>query len=129
MLRMDLNTTAFVGPSGSGKSTTIGLLQRFYDLLKGSILLDEYNTKFLNIQSLRSLTDRVQQELILFNLSIPDNTAYGDNSREVTRDDIENAARMANIHQLIISLSKGTHDEHLKLNRICTKLILTQQKS
>ncbi|CAF4245226.1 unnamed protein product, partial [Adineta steineri] len=97
-------TTALVGPSGSGKSTTIELLQRCYDQLKGSIFLDEYNIKVLNIQSLRSLIDRVQQKLILFNLSIRDDTAYDDNNREVTQDDIENVARMANIHKLIISL-------------------------
>jgi ABC-type multidrug transport system fused ATPase/permease subunit len=48
----------------------------------------------------------VQQEPVLFNLSIRDNIAYGDNSREVTQDEIERAARMANIHELIISLPK-----------------------
>jgi hypothetical protein len=46
----------------------------------------------------------VQQEPVLFNLSIRDNIAYGDNSRQVTQDEIENVARMANIHELIISL-------------------------
>ncbi len=48
----------------------------------------------------------VQQEPVLFNVSIRDNIAYGDNSREVTQDEIEAAARMANIHELIISLPK-----------------------
>jgi ATP-binding cassette subfamily B (MDR/TAP) protein 1 len=49
----------------------------------------------------------VQQEPVLFNLSILDNIAYGDNSRQVTQNEIEAAARMANIHELIISLPKG----------------------
>lgn len=49
----------------------------------------------------------VQQEPILFNLSIRDNIAYGDNSKEVSQEDIEKAARMANIHELIISLPGG----------------------
>jgi ABC-type multidrug transport system fused ATPase/permease subunit len=46
----------------------------------------------------------VQQEPVLFNLSIRDNIAYGDNSRQMTQDEIEAAAQMANIHELIISL-------------------------
>jgi ATP-binding cassette subfamily B (MDR/TAP) protein 1 len=48
----------------------------------------------------------VQQEPVLFNLSIRDNIAYGDNSRKVGQDEIEAAARKANIHKLIISLPK-----------------------
>ncbi|CAF4700599.1 unnamed protein product, partial [Rotaria sp. Silwood1] len=101
------NTTALVGPSGSGKSTAIALLQRFYDPLQGKILLDGHDIKTLNIRWLRSLMGLVQQEPILFNLSIRDNIAYGNNSREVKQDEIETAARMANIHEFIITLPKG----------------------
>ncbi|CAF1308683.1 unnamed protein product [Rotaria sordida] len=100
-------TTALVGPSGSGKSTIIGLLQRFYDPLNGKVLLDGHDIKYLNLRWLRSLMGFVQQEPVLFNLSIYDNIAYGDNSRQITQDEIETAARMANIHELIISLPKG----------------------
>lgn len=100
-------TTALVGPSGSGKSTTVALLQRFYDPIKGKVLLDGHDIKVLNLRWLRSLMGLVQQEPVLFNLSIRDNIAYGDNSREVTQEEIERAARMANIHELIISLPKG----------------------
>ncbi|CAF4190129.1 unnamed protein product [Rotaria magnacalcarata] len=100
-------TTALVGPSGSGKSTTIALLQRFYDPLKGKVLLDGHDIKALNIQWLRSIMGLVQQEPVLFNLSIRDNIVYGDNSREITQSDIETAARKANIHELIISLPQG----------------------
>ncbi len=98
------NTTALVGPSGSGKSTLIALLQRFYDPRKGKVLLDGHDIKVLNIKWLRSMMGLVQQEPVLFNLSIRDNIAYGDNNRQVTQDEIEGAARMANIHELIISL-------------------------
>jgi ABC-type multidrug transport system fused ATPase/permease subunit len=100
------HTTALVGPSGSGKSTIIGLLQRFYDPFNGKILLDGHDIKQLNLRWLRSLMGFVQQEPILFNLSIRDNIAYGDNTKQITQDQIEDAARMANIHQFIISLPK-----------------------
>ncbi|CAF4289372.1 unnamed protein product, partial [Rotaria sordida] len=89
-------TTALVGPSGGGKSTIVALLQRFYDPLKGKILLDGHDIKVLNLRWLRSFMGLVQQEPVLFNLSIRDNIAYGDNSREVKQDEIQVAARMAN---------------------------------
>jgi ABC-type multidrug transport system fused ATPase/permease subunit len=82
------------------------LLQRFYDPLEGKVLLDGHDIKALNIRWLRSLMGLVQQEPVLFNISIRDNIAYGDNSRQVTQDEIETAARMANVHELIISLPK-----------------------
>jgi len=97
-------TTALAGPSGGGKSTTIALLQRFYDPVRGKVLLDGHDVRDLNIRWLRSLMGLVQQEPILFNLSIRENIAYGDNSREVTQTEIENAAKMVNIHDLIVSL-------------------------
>jgi ABC-type multidrug transport system fused ATPase/permease subunit len=98
------NTTALVGPSGGGKSTIIALLQRFYNLSNGKILLDGNDIKILNIRWLRSIMGLVQQEPVLFNISVRDNIAYGDNSREITQDEVEKAARMANIHDFIISL-------------------------
>jgi ATP-binding cassette, subfamily B (MDR/TAP), member 1 len=107
-----------VGPSGSGKSTTIALLQRFYDPLKGKVLIDGHDIRVLNLKWLRSLMGLVQQEPVLFNVSIRDNIAYGDNSREVTQADIEKAARMANIHELIVSLPKVCLFTHLILTCI-----------
>ncbi|CAF1405022.1 unnamed protein product [Adineta steineri] len=100
-------TTAFVGASGGGKSTTIALIQRFYDPCAGTVLLDGHDIKTLNIQWLRSLIGLVQQEPVLFDLSIRENIAYGDNSRQITQDDIEAAAKKANIHELIASLPEG----------------------
>ena len=97
-------TTALVGSSGSGKSTTVALLERFYDPWKGKILLDGHDIKVLNLQWLRSVMALVQQEPVLFDLSIRENIAYGDNTRQLTQQQIEQAAQMANIHESIIGL-------------------------
>lgn len=102
-LKFDANqTTALVGPSGNGKSTIVALIQRFYDPLDGEVLLDGLNIKTLDVKWLRSLFGVVQQESTLFNISISANIAYGDNSREVTQDEIEAAAKRANIHDRIM---------------------------
>lgn len=101
-------TTALVGSSGSGKSTTVALLQRFYDPSNGSIQLDGHDIRSLNIKWLRSLMGVVQQEPVLFNMSIRDNIAYGDTSRNVSQAEIEEAARQSNIHDFIIGLPKVT---------------------
>ncbi|XP_006880348.1 PREDICTED: multidrug resistance protein 1-like [Elephantulus edwardii] len=97
-------TVAFVGSSGCGKSTCIELLQRFYDPLKGQVLFDGVDAKELNVQWLRSQIAIVSQEPVLFNCSIADNIAYGDNSRVVPLDEIKEVANAANIHSFIEAL-------------------------
>ncbi|KAM4706234.1 ATP-binding cassette sub-family B member 5-like [Rhinophrynus dorsalis] len=97
-------TVAFVGSSGCGKSTSIQLLQRFYDPLEGEVLFDSVDAKCLNIQWLRSQIGIVSQEPVLFDCSIADNIAYGDNSRTVSMDEIQRVAKAANIHSFIEEL-------------------------
>ncbi|KAM4705145.1 ATP-binding cassette sub-family B member 5-like [Rhinophrynus dorsalis] len=97
-------TVAFVGSSGCGKSTSIQLLQRFYDPHQGEVLFDSVDAKKLNIQWLRSQIGIVSQEPMLFDCSIADNIAYGDNSRIVSMDEIQTAAKAANIHSFIEDL-------------------------
>ncbi|XP_052550932.1 ATP-dependent translocase ABCB1 isoform X6 [Tympanuchus pallidicinctus] len=99
-------TLALVGSSGCGKSTVIQLLERFYDPLSGEVLLDGRNTKTLNIQWLRAQIGIVSQEPILFDCTIAENIAYGDNSRDVSHEEIASAAKAANIHSFIESLPK-----------------------
>ncbi|XP_077712710.1 ATP-binding cassette sub-family B member 5 isoform X7 [Canis aureus] len=99
-------TVAFVGSSGCGKSTSIRLLQRFYDPVKGQVLFDGVDAKELNVQWLRSQIAIVSQEPVLFNCSIADNIAYGDNSRVVSLDEIKEVAKAANIHSFIEDLPK-----------------------
>uniref|UniRef100_A0A8B9EFE7 Multidrug resistance protein 1 n=1 Tax=Anser cygnoides TaxID=8845 RepID=A0A8B9EFE7_ANSCY len=99
-------TLALVGSSGCGKSTVVQLLERFYDPLSGEMLLDGQNAKKLNIEWLRAQIGIVSQEPILFDCTIAENIAYGDNSREVSHEEIIRAAKEANIHSFIESLPK-----------------------
>ena len=68
--------------------------------------IDGYNVRSLNIQWLRAQIGIVSQEPVLFGCSIAENIAYGDNSRTVAQDEIERAAKAANIHSFINSLPK-----------------------
>eukprot|EP00079_Xenopus_tropicalis_P036315 XP_017950086.1 PREDICTED: ATP-binding cassette sub-family B member 5 isoform X11 [Xenopus tropicalis] len=97
-------TVAFVGSSGCGKSTSVQLLQRFYDPQEGEMLLDDVDAKCFNVQWLRSQMGIVSQEPVLFDCSIAENIAYGDNSRTVSMDEIQSAAKAANIHSFIQGL-------------------------
>ena len=93
-----------VGPSGCGKSTVVSLIERFYDVLKGNVLLDQADLRDLNIRWLRGQIGIVSQEPVLFNVSIADNIRYGANHREVSDEEIIEAAKAANIHDFIQSL-------------------------
>ncbi|XP_054420071.1 ATP-dependent translocase ABCB1 [Pteronotus mesoamericanus] len=97
-------TLALVGSSGCGKSTVVQLLERFYDPLAGCVLIDKKEIKHLNVQWLRAQMGIVSQEPILFDCSIGENIAYGDNSRVVTQEEIVRAAKEANIHHFIETL-------------------------
>ncbi|KAI8339773.1 p-glycoprotein [Choanephora cucurbitarum] len=101
-------TIALVGPSGCGKSTTIGMLQRWYDPLRGRVRLDNYNVKSYSLNNLRSKMALVGQEPILFDLSIAENIRFGvDEDREVSQEEIEEACKAANIHKFITGLPDG----------------------
>ncbi|CAF1077153.1 unnamed protein product [Didymodactylos carnosus] len=93
--------------SGCGKSTVIQLIERFYDVTKGSLILNDCDIRTLNLQWYRSQIGLVSQEPVLFDLSIRENIAYGDHLREVTFDEIVNAAIQANIHNFIQTLPEG----------------------
>uniref|UniRef100_A0A803XPJ8 ABC-type xenobiotic transporter n=1 Tax=Meleagris gallopavo TaxID=9103 RepID=A0A803XPJ8_MELGA len=97
-------TLALVGSSGCGKSTSIQLLERFYDPVEGQVLADGFDTKSLHLQWLRSRLGLVSQEPILFDCSIAENIQYGDNNRLVSQEEIEEAAKAANIHAFIDKL-------------------------
>jgi len=98
---------ALVGSSGCGKSTLTQLLERFYDPLGGEITLSGHKINELDLFWLRQQIGIVSQEPILFDMSIADNIAYGDNSRNVPIDEIIEAAKKANIHSFIVNLPQG----------------------
>lgn len=99
---------ALVGPSGCGKSTLIQLLQRLYDPDEGSVYLDDYSTDSeIRISTLRANLGIVSQEPVLFDRTIRENIAYGDNTREVKIEEIVSAAKQANVHQFIAALPNG----------------------
>jgi subfamily B ATP-binding cassette protein MsbA len=95
---------AIVGPSGAGKSTLLDLLPRFYDPTKGVITIDNRDLRDVEIGSLRSLFGIVTQETMLFNDSVAANIAYG--LDEIDRDQLIEAAKIANAHGFISSFEK-----------------------
>ncbi|XP_064999978.1 putative multidrug resistance protein [Musa acuminata AAA Group] len=98
-------STALVGQSGSGKSTIIGLIERFYDPLKGTVKIDGRDAKSYHLRSLRKHIGLVGQEPVLFAGSIRENIAYGMDGP--TEGEIEDAARTANAHDFISGLNDG----------------------
>jgi len=97
--------TAVVGPTGAGKSTLLGLLPRFYDPSAGSVAIDGIDVREYTMRSLRNQISMVLQPPLIFPLSIRDNIAYG---RPGAADpEIEHAARLARIDDLIASLPEG----------------------
>jgi ATP-binding cassette subfamily B protein len=98
-------TLAIVGATGAGKSTLVSLIPRFLDPWKGRVLIDGHDLRDLQLASLRSQIAIVLQEPFLFPLSVADNIAFG---REgATRQEIENAARLANAHDFIMRMPEG----------------------
>ncbi len=98
-------TVGVVGSTGSGKTTLIKLLLRFYDPMQGSILLDGVYTKDLKLRLLRQAFGLVSQDVFLFKGTVKENIAYG--TPQITDEQIEYAARMAEIHDFIMSLPDG----------------------
>ncbi|KAK9810283.1 hypothetical protein WJX72_007941 [[Myrmecia] bisecta] len=98
-------TLALVGQSGSGKSTVIGLIERFYDPLKGQVLLDGQDIRTLQLHWLRSQIALVSQEPALFSCSILQNICYG--RPDATLEEARAAARAANAHDFISSAPEG----------------------
>src|SRR5258707_13187946 len=95
-------TFSIVGPNGAGKSTIASLVERFYDVREGSVLIDGYDVRSVTQHSLRSQVGIVLQEPFLFTGTIRDNIRYG--RLEATDDEVMEAARAVGLHDLIMRL-------------------------
>ena len=109
---------AIVGPSGGGKSTFVDMLPRFYDTIKGEILVDGVSLKDYKINDIRSLMGIVTQEAILFNDSVFNNIAFG--KENVSEEDVISACKIANAHEFIVKMENSYHsnigDRGMKLS-------------
>lgn len=95
-------TIALVGHSGAGKSTIADLLPRFYDVTEGNVLIDDVDIREYVIRDVRDLMGIVSQDVVLFNDTIENNISFG--KRNVSMDEIEEAAKIAHIHEFINNL-------------------------
>ncbi|KAI1321286.1 Multidrug resistance protein 1 [Mortierella claussenii] len=100
-------TVALVGPSGCGKSTIIALLERWYETDGGKVVIDNHDIRDLQLHNIRNHMALVGQEPVLFDMSIKDNILYGLPNSEGTQEQVEEAAKLSNIHNFVMSLPNG----------------------
>ena len=105
LLVMPGEAVALVGASGAGKTTFVNLLPRFYDVIKGQILIDGFEIKDVTLNSLRRQIGIVPQETIMFSGTIAGNIAFGQN--EFDMEAVEEAAKVANAHDFISQMPDG----------------------
>jgi ABC-type multidrug transport system fused ATPase/permease subunit len=94
-----------VGPTGSGKSTVVSLIPRFYDPLRGKIMIDGVDVRDFTLRGLRSQIGYVLQETVLFRGTVAENIAYGKGG--ATRAEVEEAAELANAAEFINKMPHG----------------------
>jgi ATP-binding cassette, subfamily B, bacterial len=96
---------AIVGATGAGKSTLLGMVPRFFDPSEGTVLIDGVDVREYRLNSLRRQSAMVLQPPLVFPVSVRDNIAYG--RPDADDSEIEQAARLARIHDLIVTLPEG----------------------
>lgn len=99
------NMVALVGHTGSGKTTIMNLLNRFYDVNGGAIRYDSRDIRDIKLKSLRQHVGIVLQDSVIFTGTIRDNIIFG--KRDATQEEVENATKLANLHEFIMHQEKG----------------------
>ena len=106
-------TIAFIGSTGSGKSTLINLVPRFYDVTKGSILVDGINVKEYKKESLNNKIGYVPQKAVMFTGTVKSNVGYGDNGKKnITMEKIKEAIDVAQSTDFVTKMEKS-YDSHI----------------
>jgi ATP-binding cassette, subfamily B, multidrug efflux pump len=98
-------TIALVGATGAGKTTIINLLSRFYDVSDGAVKIDDIDIRKVTQSSLRRQIGMVSQDTMIFSCSVTENIAFG--NPQATTAEIEAAAKVANIHDFILTLPQS----------------------
>lgn len=98
-------TLAIIGSTGSGKTSLVNLIPRFYDVVEGSIRIDNIDIRHMNLDDLRERISIVPQKVLLFTGTIKDNIKWGD--KNATDKEVEEVAKIAEAHDFIMSFNKG----------------------
>jgi len=98
-------TLAIVGQTGAGKTTVTRLINRTWDTREGRVLVDDHDVRDWSMASLRSQISIIEQDIFLFSRSLADNISFG--AEDASREQIEDAARMAQAHDFIMSFPDG----------------------
>ncbi len=98
-------TLAIIGSTGSGKTSLVNLIPRFYDVLEGSIKIDNTDIRDMDLDELRNMISIVPQKVLLFTGTIKDNIKWG--NMGATDKDVEEVAKIAEAHDFIISFNDG----------------------
>jgi ATP-binding cassette subfamily B protein len=105
-LALDAGTTvALIGHTGSGKTTLASLVPRFYDVDSGRVLVDGVDVRDVRLASLRSSVGAITQDPFLFSTTVRENIAFG--RPEMSDDDVERVARLAQAHEFVERLPQG----------------------
>ena len=105
-------TLALIGSTGSGKTTLVNLIPRFYDATEGEVLVDGVNVKEYKLYNLHNKLGYVSQKAVMFDGSVKDNIAYGDNDKNIDDDIVKKSIEVAQASDFVLKMD-DTYDAHI----------------